>query len=96
MDWVPPHGPWDDSLAFLFDGGILDNAQLHALDLTDGELRGYRLVPLEEIEPLVRSRLWRRLQQALDNPALHGGSYLEDAGVPAAIPNAVAQPRVTR
>lgn len=89
VDWVPPHGPWDDSLAFLFDGGVLGDAQLQALDLFDGELRGYRLVPLHDIEDLVRPRLWRRLQQALDNPVMPGGPYLEDGAVPPATPSAV-------
>ncbi|GIJ43211.1 hypothetical protein Val02_00970 [Virgisporangium aliadipatigenens] len=23
VDWVAPHGPWDDGLVFLFDGGVL-------------------------------------------------------------------------
>ena len=23
VDWVAPHGPWDDSLMFIFDGGAL-------------------------------------------------------------------------
>src|SRR6266511_641762 len=24
VDWVSPHGPWDDLLMFVFDGGVLD------------------------------------------------------------------------
>ena len=24
VDWVSPHGPWDDSLMFVFDRGVLD------------------------------------------------------------------------
>jgi 8-oxo-dGTP pyrophosphatase MutT (NUDIX family) len=23
VDWVAPHGPWDDLIAFVFDGGML-------------------------------------------------------------------------
>jgi 8-oxo-dGTP diphosphatase len=23
VDWVAPHAPWDDSLAFVFDGGVI-------------------------------------------------------------------------
>ena len=25
-DWVPPHGPWDDLLAFIFDCGVFTAA----------------------------------------------------------------------
>lgn len=78
VDWVPPHGPWDDSIAFVLDGGILDDAQLQALDLTDGELRGYRLVHPDESKALVRPRLWRRLHHAMTNLSGHAAIYLED------------------
>jgi hypothetical protein len=28
VDWVAaPHGPWDDQIAFIFDGGTLDAHQ---------------------------------------------------------------------
>jgi 8-oxo-dGTP diphosphatase len=33
---VSPHGPWDDSLMFVFDGGILSNEQSAAITVDDG------------------------------------------------------------
>lgn len=27
VDWVAPHGPWDDQIAFVFDGGTLDQVR---------------------------------------------------------------------
>ncbi|MFD7459139.1 NUDIX domain-containing protein [Streptomyces sp. NPDC059868] len=32
VDWVAPHGPWDDQLAFIFDGGTLDEEQADRLE----------------------------------------------------------------
>lgn len=78
VDWVPPHGPWDDSLAFVFDGGILAAGERQSLDLSDGELRGYRFCAAQEIERLVRPRLWRRMEHALGNLVARGALYLED------------------
>lgn len=82
IDWVPPHGPWDDTLAFIFDGGVLTHDQLQTLDLTDGELRSYRFCTDHETQSLVRPRLWTRLRLALQNVAAPGPIYLEN-GQPA-------------
>jgi ADP-ribose pyrophosphatase YjhB (NUDIX family) len=27
IDWVSPHGPWDDQISFIFDGGTVSAAQ---------------------------------------------------------------------
>ena len=31
VDWVSPHGPWDDSLMFVFDGGTLSHGEIVGL-----------------------------------------------------------------
>lgn len=33
VDWVPPHGSWDDLLAFVFDGGVLTAERIAAIRL---------------------------------------------------------------
>lgn len=38
IDWVSPHGPWDDSLMFIFDGGVLADELQALVKLRDGEL----------------------------------------------------------
>jgi 8-oxo-dGTP diphosphatase len=35
VDWVSPHGPWDDLLDFIFDGGTLNASEIAGLQLVD-------------------------------------------------------------
>jgi 8-oxo-dGTP diphosphatase len=85
IDWVPPHGPWDDLLAFVFDGGVLAKHEREGLALCDRELSAYRFVPPEELPKLLRPRLWRRVEVALHVLREDGVAprYLEDGGLPA-------------
>lgn len=78
VDWVPPHGPWDDSLAFVFNGGLLSEEEHSGLVLPAGELRALRFFDLEEVERLVRPRLWRRLELVLGHVEATSPLYLED------------------
>jgi 8-oxo-dGTP diphosphatase len=36
VDWVSPHGPWDDLLAFVFSAGTLTQRQAGRIRLGDG------------------------------------------------------------
>jgi ADP-ribose pyrophosphatase YjhB (NUDIX family) len=76
VEWVPPHGPWDDQLMFIFDGGTLDDATIAELRLTDEELAGLRFVTLAEAKPLLKPRLWSQLGKAQE--ALRAGTHLYD------------------
>jgi ADP-ribose pyrophosphatase YjhB (NUDIX family) len=66
VDWVPPHGPWDDSLMFVFDGGVVSGEQARALRVVDQELTGFRFVDRGEAGRLLRSYMWSRVRSALD------------------------------
>lgn len=70
VDWVAPHGPWDDSLMFVFDGGVLTTEQQANIALRDNELSEYRFVRDEEAKSLLRPYVWRRLDAAIE--ALNG------------------------
>lgn len=79
VDWVAPHGPWDDLLAFVFDAGVLGAEDHSAIRLQDGELRAYRFVAPAEAAGLLRDYVWRRLERAMScrdggtTAYLHGG-----------------------
>jgi 8-oxo-dGTP diphosphatase len=78
IDWVPPHGPWDDMVAFVFDAGTLAADQATALALDDGELDGFEfVVPAEALQRL-SERTRRRLDAALDALATGSVFYLRD------------------
>ena len=78
IDWVSPHGPWDDLLAFIFDGGQLDIQQITALTIHDAELSAFEFCTPEHASQRLRPHVWRRLNAALT--ASHNGKtqYLHD------------------
>ncbi len=65
VDWVAPHGPWDDQMAFIFDGGTVASGTAHALRPHDEELSELRFVPFGEARKLLRPRLARRFGEAV-------------------------------
>jgi ADP-ribose pyrophosphatase YjhB (NUDIX family) len=80
VDWVAPHGPWDDLLAFVFDGGV--HGVTAELRPHDGELSEARFVPPGEARELVAERMRRRLDAAIRALEEAQPVYLHD-GLPA-------------
>ncbi|GAA0621381.1 NUDIX hydrolase [Streptomyces crystallinus] len=80
VDWVPPHGPWDDQIAFVFDAGAMDRDLATALRPHDGELSELAFVPPRQASAWLRDRLSRRFEAAM--AALVDGRprYLHDGG----------------
>jgi len=78
VDWVAPHGPWDDMLAFVFDGGVLDAATRAGIRLRDGELGAFRFVRPDEAVAMLRPYVWRRVGQALRVLGTGATAYLHD------------------
>ncbi|KPM56407.1 NUDIX hydrolase [Frankia sp. R43] len=80
VEWVPLHGPWDDLLAFVFDGGVLDAEQVATLRIRDPELRAVRFCTVEEAEGLLRPYMGRRVRTAL-GAAIDGHAvYFQNGG----------------
>lgn len=65
VDWVPPHGPWDDTIVFVFDGGILAPDAIAGLEPRDDELSDLRFCPRDEAARLLRPYVWQRAATAL-------------------------------
>ena len=78
VDWVAPHEPWDDSLMFIFDGGVLTAQQRASIALHDNELNEYRFVGKEEAQSLLRPYVWQRLEIAIEALCEQTAVYLHD------------------
>jgi ADP-ribose pyrophosphatase YjhB (NUDIX family) len=78
VDWVSPHGPWDDLISFVFDGGVLSGEAISALRLVDQELRAFEFCDEGQAKERLRPYVWRRVSVALD--ALETGrvKYMQD------------------
>ena len=79
VDWVSPHGPWDDLLAFVFDGGELSDDEAAGLRLTDDELDAYAFCTRDQARQLLSSSAaWRRTAVALEALTTGCFHYLRD------------------
>lgn len=78
VDWVSPHGPWDDMIAFIFDGGEVSREQVAGFELLDGELSSFEFCGEHETQQRLRPYLWRRVAAALEALKNHQVLYLQD------------------
>jgi 8-oxo-dGTP diphosphatase len=76
VDWVAPHGPWDDTLVFVFDGGTLAPDAIAALQLGDDELSDFRFCAYQEAAKLLRPYVWQRAETALAARSAGRARYL--------------------
>jgi 8-oxo-dGTP diphosphatase len=81
VDWVSPHGPWDDLLAFIFDGGQLSDEQIAGITLRDNELERFEFCTPEQAQQRLRPYVWRRVAAALDALTTGHVQYLQDGYV---------------
>jgi hypothetical protein len=78
VDWVSPHGPWDDLVNFIFDGGALSHDAASALRSADAELRAVEFCDEGQAKERLRPYVWRRVAVALDALRTGQARYLED------------------
>ena len=78
VDWVAPHGPWDDLLNFIFDGGVLSEGEIANLRLVDDELRAYEFCDEGQAKERLRPYVWRRVAVALETLITGQVRYLQD------------------
>jgi 8-oxo-dGTP pyrophosphatase MutT (NUDIX family) len=78
VDWVSPHGPWDDLVNFIFDGGALSRDATSALRPVDAELRAAEFCDEGQAKERLRPYVWRRVAVALGALRTGQARYLED------------------
>ena len=78
VDWVSPHGPWDDLLNFIFDGGTLNDRSTEDLRLIDHELRAFEFCDEGQAKERLRPYVWRRVSAALEALETGRARYLQD------------------
>ncbi|WP_331733436.1 NUDIX hydrolase (plasmid) [Embleya sp. NBC_00888] len=82
VDWVAPHGPWDDLIAFVFDAGTLSPDACARLRPHDDEIAACAFFePTQGLE-LLGERQRRRLAHALDAVRDRVPRYLHDGNPP--------------
>lgn len=77
VDWVGPHGPWDDQLIFVFDGGILTDATIKKLEVVDSEILDFGFFLTCDASRLLRGDVAQRLMRAIDSLETYRICYLE-------------------
>ncbi|SBU96368.1 ADP-ribose pyrophosphatase YjhB, NUDIX family [Streptomyces sp. MnatMP-M77] len=65
VDWVEPHGPWDDYLGFVFDAGVVSRQRAAELEPRDKEISELGFFTVPHALQLLPERQRLRLQQAL-------------------------------
>ncbi|MEU7739083.1 NUDIX hydrolase [Nonomuraea sp. NPDC049158] len=78
VDWVPPHGPWDDSVMFIFNAGTLTPGQTAALRLADTELGAFEFCTPNQARKRLRPYVWARLQAAITAADADTVAYLHN------------------
>jgi 8-oxo-dGTP pyrophosphatase MutT (NUDIX family) len=81
IDWIGAHGPWDDQLLFVFDGGIIADAAIKELRIVDREISEFGLFSACNASRLLRRDVAQRLMRAIDSLDTGHASYIEHQNV---------------
>lgn len=77
VEWVDAHGPWDDQMVFVFDGGTLTADDIAGIAITDDEIAEWRFVEPSEPGVLLRPHIRERLLAACDALKAGDTAYYE-------------------
>jgi ADP-ribose pyrophosphatase YjhB (NUDIX family) len=78
VDYNTPYGEKTESLMFIYDGGLVDEAALATIHLQAEELEDYDLFAADKLPKVMSRSLRRRILMAWDQLSGDGGVYLED------------------
>ncbi|SMC51966.1 ADP-ribose pyrophosphatase YjhB, NUDIX family [Kibdelosporangium aridum] len=65
VDYVFPQDAWPEAVMFIFDGGILTQSEVDAMEFVDGEILSAGFYDLAEARKRLAPRLARRVEAAL-------------------------------
>jgi ADP-ribose pyrophosphatase YjhB (NUDIX family) len=77
VEWVGAHGPWDDQIVFVFDGGVVASHQVRGIRVRDREIAAWRFFDVDDVRGEMREHVWRRLRAAVDSQERDTTCYLE-------------------
>ena len=77
VDWVPQTGDFTEIVAFLFDGGVLTDADTQRITLQETEAVSFRFVDLDEAEDLLDPQQFSRVAAGLARRQAAGAVYVE-------------------
>jgi 8-oxo-dGTP diphosphatase len=78
VDWVSPHGQWDDLLSLVFDCAPLSEDQISGISFQDGEISAFEFCDREQAATRLRPYVWRRISAALEARDRGHTFYLTD------------------
>jgi 8-oxo-dGTP diphosphatase len=81
VEYQSRDGRKSENIQFIFDGGVLTEAQIERIVIPSGELAHYRFVPYPAALELLNKKLGRRITHALHARAHQQLIYLEDGSV---------------
>ena len=77
IEWVPAHGPWDDQIVFVFDGGTLTDTQIAAITISDNEIAAWQFVDPDNLSVPLRAHIHERIELAVEALTSGTARYLE-------------------
>ncbi|TCK20940.1 NUDIX domain-containing protein [Pseudonocardia endophytica] len=77
IEWVEAHGPWDDQIVFVFDGGTLTDEQISGITIGDDEIAAWRFVDPDELDVQLRSTIRHRVELSRRSLATGRTEYRE-------------------
>jgi 8-oxo-dGTP diphosphatase len=78
VDWVEPRSPWDDLLAFMFDGGCVPPEGIKSIKLRDGELTAFEFCSHDQARERLPPHMWVRVMASLEMLSSGGFGYLRN------------------
>jgi len=78
VDYKPARGQRNESLQFVFYGGILTQNQIDKIKLRSGEISEYKFVKAEEAIPLLSKGFQKRMPKCLEAIKNNTGIYSEE------------------